>query len=67
MAQTQRKPVYIQPEHHDILRRLAYEQRCNLSDVLDAVLEQADWEKIAAIANAKPQQRAAERAGRYQI
>jgi hypothetical protein len=31
------------------------------------VLEQADWEKIAAIANAKPQQRAAERAGRYQI
>ncbi|NJR40182.1 MAG: hypothetical protein HC781_16850 [Leptolyngbyaceae cyanobacterium CSU_1_4] len=65
MAQTQRKPVYIQPEHHEILRQLAYEQRCNLSDVLDALLEQADWEKIAAIATTKPQRRAAERAGRY--
>jgi fatty acid desaturase len=67
MAQTQRKPVYIQPEHHEILRRLAYEQRCNLSDVLDAVLEQADWEKIAAIASAKPQRRAAERSGQYEV
>ena len=46
MAQTQRKPVYVLPEHHDILRRIAYEQRCNLSDVLDAVLENADWELI---------------------
>nr|WP_256387456.1 hypothetical protein [Chroococcidiopsis sp. TS-821] len=42
MAQTQRKPVYVQPEHHEILRRIAYEERCNLSDVLDVVLEQAD-------------------------
>jgi hypothetical protein len=67
MAQTQRKPVYIQPEHHDILRQIAYEQRCNLSDVLDAALEQADWEKIAAIARTKPQQRAAERTGRYEV
>ena len=61
MAQTQRKPVYIQPEHHDILRRIAYEQRCNISDVLDAVLEQADWEKIAQEATNKPVQRAKER------
>jgi hypothetical protein len=66
MAQTQRKPVYIQPEHHEILRKLAYEQRCNLSDVLDAVLEQVDWEKIAALASTKPQRRAAERSGRYE-
>ena len=65
MAQTQRKPVYIQPEHHEILRQLAYEHRCNLSDVLDAALEQADWEKIALAAGIKPQQRAAERTGRY--
>lgn len=65
MAQTQRKPVYIQPEHHEMLRQLAYEQHCNLSDVLDAVLEQADWGRIAAIASTKPQQRAAERAGQY--
>ncbi|MDJ0796942.1 MAG: hypothetical protein QNJ51_08895 [Calothrix sp. MO_167.B12] len=61
MAQTQRKPVYIQPEHHDILRRIAYEQRCNISDVLDAVLEQADWETIAQDASNKPVQRARER------
>jgi len=65
MAQTQRKPVYIQPEHHEILRQLAYEQRCNISDVLDAVLEQAAWEKVAIAASTKPQQRAAERTGRY--
>ncbi|MCY7285287.1 MAG: hypothetical protein LH679_18035 [Cyanobacteria bacterium CAN_BIN43] len=65
MAQTQRKPVYIQPDHHEMLRQLAYEQHCNLSDVLDSVLEQADWEKIAAIASTKPQHRAAERASRY--
>jgi hypothetical protein len=61
MAQTQRKPVYIQPEHHDILRRIAYEQRCNISDVLDVVLEQANWEKIAKDASTKPVQRAMER------
>ncbi|MBW4516764.1 MAG: hypothetical protein KME11_16260 [Timaviella obliquedivisa GSE-PSE-MK23-08B] len=65
MAQTQRKPVYIQPEHHEMLRQLAYEQHCNLSDVLDAVLEQAEWEKVAAIASTKPRHRAAERAGQY--
>jgi fatty acid desaturase len=67
MAQTQRKPVYIQPEHHDILRRIAYEQRCNLSDVLDAVLEQADWKKIAKDASSKPVQRARERGGSYKV
>jgi hypothetical protein len=67
MAQTQRKPVYIQPEHHEILRRIAYEQRCNLSDVLDVVLEQADWEKIAERASDKPTQRAMERGARYQV
>ncbi len=65
MAQTQRKPVYVQPEHHEILRRIAYEQRCNLSDVLDAVLEQADWEKTATQASNKPVQRAMERGGSY--
>jgi len=67
MAQTQRKPVYIQPEHHEILRQIAYERRCNLSDVLDAVLEQADWEKIAEEASNKPVQRAMERGGRYKV
>jgi fatty acid desaturase len=67
MAQTQRKPVYVQPEHHEILRRIAYEQRCNLSDVLDAVLEQADWEKIAKNASSKPVQRAMERGGSYKV
>ncbi|MEI2581779.1 hypothetical protein [Scytonema sp. PRP1] len=67
MAQTQRKPVYIQPEHHDILRRIAYEQRCNISDVLDAVLEQADWEKIAQEASNKPVERAKERGGSYKV
>lgn len=58
MAQTQRKPVYILPIHHDILRRIAYEQRCNLSDVLDAVLENAQWEAIESKAKHKPLQRA---------
>ncbi len=67
MAQTQRKPVYIQPEHHDILRQIAYEQRCNISDVLDAVLEQADWHKIAQEASNKPVQRAMERGGSYKV
>jgi fatty acid desaturase len=67
MAQTQRKPVYVQPEHHDILRRIAYEQRCQISDVLDAVLEQTDWEKIAKEANNKPVQRARERGGSYKV
>ncbi|MEA5595240.1 hypothetical protein [Rivularia sp. UHCC 0363] len=65
MAQTQRKPVYIQPEHHEILRRIAYEQRCNISDVLDVVLEQANWEEITQKASNKPAQRAAERGGNY--
>jgi hypothetical protein len=67
MAQTQRKPVYIQPEHHEILRRIAFEQRCNLSDVLDSVLEQANWEKVAKQASSKPIQRAAERGGTYKM
>ena len=57
MAQTQRKPVYIQPEHHEILRRVAFEQRCNLSDVLDAILENTDWEQVAENASMKPVQR----------
>lgn len=61
MAQTQRKPVYLLPKHHDTLRRIAYEQRCNLSDVLDVVLENADWESIEKKAKDKPVQRAAER------
>lgn len=65
MAQTQRKPVYIKPEHHDILRRIAYEQRCNISDVLDALLEQVDWGKIAKEAGHKPVQRVMERGGSY--
>ncbi|MEO0683955.1 MAG: hypothetical protein AAFY76_02635 [Cyanobacteria bacterium J06649_11] len=65
MAQTQRKPVYIQPEHHDILRRIAYEQRCNISDVLDALLEEANWEKISQEASNKPVQRAKERGTKY--
>jgi fatty acid desaturase len=67
MAQTQRKPVYIQPEHHEILRRIAFEQRCNLSDVLDSVLEQANWEDIAKQASSKPIHRAAERGGTYKM
>ena len=67
MAQTQRKPVYVQPEHHNILRQIAYEQNCNLSDVLDAVLEQADWKKVSISANSKPQRRAMERQGRYKV
>ena len=61
MAQTQRKPVYVLPEHHDILRRIAFEQRCNLSDVLDVVLENTNWEAIAKNARDKPLQRAVER------
>lgn len=61
MAQTRRKPVYVMPEHHDILRRIAYEQRCNLSDVLDAVLEQASWDAIAEEAHHKPVQRSMEK------
>jgi fatty acid desaturase len=65
MAQTQRKPVYVLPEHHDILRRIAYEQRCNLSDVLDAVLENADWEVIESKAKNKPLLRANERGSSY--
>ena len=67
MAQTQRKPVYVQPEHHDILRRIAYEERCNLSDVLDAVLEQADWTKVAKEASNKPAYRAMERGSQYKV
>lgn len=67
MPQTQRKPVYVQPEHHDILRRIAYEQRCQISDVLDAVLEQANWKKIADEASNKPVQRAKERGGSYKV
>jgi fatty acid desaturase len=65
MAQTQRKPVYIQPEHHEILRRIAYEQHCNISDVLDSVLEQVDWEKVEKQAANKPTQRAMEKGGKY--
>jgi hypothetical protein len=67
MAQTQRKPVYVQPEHHDILRRIAYEERCNLSDVLDVVLEQADWSEVAKRASNKPIHRAMERGGQYKV
>ena len=67
MAQTQRKPVYILPAHHDILRRIAYEQRCNLSDVLDTVLENADWLVIEGKAKNKPLQRANERGNSHKI
>jgi len=67
MAQTQRKPVYLKPEDHDTLRRIAYEQKCNLSDVLDAVLQQAEWEKVAKDASSKPLQRAMERGGSYKV
>ncbi len=42
-------------------RRIAFEQRCNISDVLDAVLEQANWDKIAKEASNKPVERAMER------
>ncbi|MDR9401921.1 MAG: hypothetical protein RI580_00635 [Halothece sp. Uz-M2-17] len=65
MAQTQRKPVYIQPEDHDILRRIAFEQKCNISDVLDAVLEEAEWQKVAKVARTKPKMRAKERQNKY--
>lgn len=66
MAQTQRKPVYIQPEHHEMLRKIAYEQNCTLSDVLDVVLEQAVWEKVSESAGHKPRLRAMERQARYE-
>ena len=46
MAKTNRKAVYIQPKHHQILRRMAYERDCNISDVLDAIFEQTDWLKV---------------------
>ncbi len=65
MAPTQRKPVYIKPEHHEILRRIAFEQHCTISDALDAVLEQVDWEKVEKQASIKPTQRAMEKTGRY--
>ncbi|MGB5898994.1 MAG: hypothetical protein WBG66_12410 [Geitlerinemataceae cyanobacterium] len=67
MAQTQRKTAYVQPEHHDILRRIAFEQRCSISDVLDAALEQADWEAVARESGKKPTQRARERSSRYNV
>jgi fatty acid desaturase len=67
MAQTQRKPVYILPAHHDILRRIAYEQRCNLSDVLDVVLENANWETIESKSKDKPLMRASERGSTYKF
>ena len=65
MAPTQRKPVYIQPEHHDILRRIAFEQKCNISDVLDALLDEAEWQKVAKVAQTKPRIRAKERQNKY--
>jgi hypothetical protein len=46
---------------------IAYEQHCNLSDVLDVVLDPVDWETIAKNARDKPLQRAAERGGSYQV
>jgi hypothetical protein len=55
------------PAHHDILRRIAYEQRCNLSDVLDTVLENADWLVIEGKAKNKPLQRANERGSSYKV
>jgi hypothetical protein len=67
MAQTQRKPVYIKPEHHEILRRIAFEQRCNLSDVLDAILEDTDWEQVSKSASLKPEQRIKERGTNYKV
>ncbi|QDZ39569.1 hypothetical protein FRE64_06275 [Euhalothece natronophila Z-M001] len=65
MAQTHRKPVYIQPKHHDILRRIAFEQKCNISDVLDVLLDEAEWQKVAKIAKTKPKIRAKERQNKY--
>jgi hypothetical protein len=62
MAQTQRKTAYVRPEHHEILRRIAFEQRCSISDVLDAVLEQADWDAVAQESGNKPTQRRNDRA-----
>ena len=44
-------------------RRIAFEQRCNISDVLDPVLEQANWGEIAQEANNKPVHIAMERGG----
>jgi hypothetical protein len=67
MAQTQRKPAYIKPEHHEILRRIAFEQRCNLSDVLDAILEDTDWEQVSKNASLKPEQRMKERGTTYKV
>jgi hypothetical protein len=67
MAQTQRKPVYIKPEHHEILRRVAFEQRCNLSDVLDAILEDTDWDQVSKNAAIKPEQRMKERGTNYKV
>jgi hypothetical protein len=67
MAQTKRKTVYITPQHHNVLRRIAYEQHCNLSDVLDVVLDQVDWNMIAIKAKEKPLQRAAEKKESYNI
>ena len=46
MAKTNRKAVYVQPKHHKILKRIAYEQDCNISDALDLVFEQTNWSKI---------------------
>jgi fatty acid desaturase len=67
MAQTQRKTAYVQPEHHDILRRIAFEQRCSISDVLDTVLEQADWDAVARESGKKPIHRAKERENPYKV
>lgn len=46
MARTNRKAVYILPKHHEILRRIAYEENCNLADVLDEVFNQIDWIQV---------------------
>ncbi len=67
MAPTQRKPVYVKEAHHDILRQIAYEQRCTISDVLDSLLENADWQVIATAASQKPQQRSQEKRGKYHV
>ncbi|APB33361.1 hypothetical protein GlitD10_1041 [Gloeomargarita lithophora Alchichica-D10] len=67
MAQTQRKPVYILPQHHNTLHCIAYERRCNLSDVLDSVLEMTDWEQITQKASTKPVLRLKERSDVYQV
>ncbi|MGD1921347.1 MAG: hypothetical protein ACFCAD_22120 [Pleurocapsa sp.] len=51
MAKTTRKAVYIQPKHHQILRKIAYERDCNISDVLDVLLERTDWLKVKKESN----------------